>query len=110
MTFDDTPFHLLADRELDDLTLDDRESLEYHYAAINLAAGLPADTEPRRWCVTIRAAEQWVEGNPCSAPRPWILSWIDEQASLRRCGYQRARIAALTELLTVQGPGESVWS
>lgn len=95
------PFIELIDREPVDLTPDERDSLEYYYASVNIAEGLPADSDPRHWCLMAQNVGRVAHmlgriphlGDPGATPA--ILEWIAEQPMAHLNGYQRARLAAL---------------
>lgn len=94
-------FAELVDREPADLSADERESLEYHYAAVNIADGLPADSPSRQWCAMVQNVGRIAHmlgrlprmGDPGATTE--ILAWIDEQPRSPLNGYQRARLASL---------------
>lgn len=95
------PFSELTDREVGDLSADDRDSLEYYYASVNLAEGLPADSPPRRWCLMAQDVGRIAHmlgrvpqlGDPGATPA--ILAWINAQRWRTLNGYQRARLRSL---------------
>lgn len=94
-------FHELAQREPADLTADERESLEYYYASVNLAEGLPAEGNIRRWCQALHDVARVAHllgripkpGDPGATPE--IIEWIDVQRRTRLTSYQRAKFRAL---------------
>lgn len=96
-----TSFLELIDREPIDLTPDERDCLEYHYASVNIAQGLPADSHPRRWCLMAQSVGRVVHmlGRPPEAGDPGvtpeILTWIAEQSTSPLNSYQRAWLNAL---------------
>lgn len=89
----------LIDCEPGDLTADQRSSLEYYYASVNVSEGLPVDTGPRRWCVMAQdvARVAHMLGRVPEAGDPGataaILEWISLQRGAPLNGYQRARLA-----------------
>lgn len=101
------PFTDLIDREPFDLTPDERESLEFYYASINIAEGLPVDSAPRRWCLmahnVVRVAHMLGRlpqaGDPGATPE--ILAWIAEQRAASLNAFQRAWLGALPRVLGV---------
>lgn len=101
------PFAALTDREPCDLTADERASLDYHYASLNLAEGLPAVWPSQRWCLMAQNVGRVAHmlgrrpqsGDPGATPE--ILAWIDEQRVTQLNGYQRARLAAMPGLSDV---------
>ena len=94
-------FIALIEREPADLSTDDADSLEYYYASVNLAEGLPADSVPRRWCLMAQNAGRVSRmlgrlpqpGDPGATPE--ILAWISEQSGKSLNSYQRARLCSL---------------
>ena len=96
-----TRFAALIDREDDDLTADERDSLSYYYASVNLADGLPENSEPRRWCAMASTVGRIAHmlgrlprtGDPGITPQ--IADWIDSQLRTALNSYQRARLASL---------------
>lgn len=95
------PFIELIDRDASDLSADDRESLEYYYASVNLAEGLPADSRPRRWCLMAQNVERIAHmlgrvpqfGDPGITPQ--IDAWINAQRGAPLNSYQQARLRSL---------------
>ncbi len=94
-------FAELIDREAADLTADERESLIYYYASLNLAERMPVDTEPRRWCdmaTTVARISYMLSrvprlGDPGTSPQ--IVQWIRDQESASLNSYQRARLSPM---------------
>lgn len=88
----------LIDCEPCALTADERSSLEYYYASVNIAEGLPVDTGPRHWCLMTQnvARVAHMLGRVPEAGDPGataaILEWIAEQHGALLNGYQRARL------------------
>jgi len=95
------PFIELIDRDVSDLSADDRESLEYYYASVNLAQGLPADSPPRRWCLMAQEVERIAymlgrvprSGDPGTTPQ--IVAWINAQRGAPLNSYQQVRLRSL---------------
>lgn len=95
------PFIELIDREPIDLTPDERESLEYYYASVNIAEGMPAESGPRRWCLMAQSVERVAHmlgrvpqvGDPGATPE--ILTWIAAQRGTPLNRFQRARLGSL---------------
>ncbi|GAA2895243.1 hypothetical protein GCM10010455_17970 [Microbacterium esteraromaticum] len=91
-------FAELANRELSDLDTDERESLDFYYASVNLTEGLPADSAPRRWCTmatTVARLSHMLGGLPRSGDpgvTPQITQWIEQQRSAHLNSFQRARL------------------
>lgn len=94
------PFAQLIDRD-GDLTADERESLTYYYASVNLAEGVPADSEARRWCdmastvgrIAHMLGRLPIPGDPGVTSQ--IADWIQQQLAADLNSYQRARLSAL---------------
>lgn len=94
-------FTALAERESADLSPDERDALEYYYAALNVAEGLEADTQPRRWCVMAQNVGTIshmlgripAAGDPGAIPE--ILSWIREQGTSSLNAFQRASLRSV---------------
>ncbi|WP_152642453.1 hypothetical protein [Microbacterium sp. SA39] len=103
-------FLALIDREPADLTPYDRESLEYIYASINLAEGLPADSPPRVWCLMAQSVGRIAHmlgrlpqaGDPGATAE--ILAWVAAQDPESLNGYQRARLSCLPGMWAVIRP------
>lgn len=101
------PFIQLIDREPADLSADERDSLDYVYAAVNIAEGLPPDSPQRRWCLMAQNVGRVAHmlgrppraGDPGATPE--ILRWIAAQRDASLNGYQRARLAALPRMSAV---------
>lgn len=95
------PFAALCDREPIDLSADERESLDYYYASVNVAEGLPADSPQRRWCLmaqNVGRIANMLERLPQtgdSGATPEILAWIETQRGAPLNSYQRARLRSL---------------
>jgi len=95
------PFAALIDREPADLTPDERASLDYYYASLNLAEGLPAVWPSQRWCLVAQNVGRVAHmlgrlpqpGDLGATPE--VLAWIAEQRGASLNGYQRARLATL---------------
>lgn len=97
----DALFAPLLDREAAHLTADERESLEYFYAALNLSEELPADTAARRWCemaTTLGRISHMLGRMPRSGDpgtNPQILRWVAAQKDQPLNSYQRARLRGM---------------
>lgn len=95
------PFAQLIDREAADLTADERESLEYYYAALNLAEGVSADSAARRWCemaTTVGRIAYMLDRVPKTGDpgtNAAILDWLHAQQGAGLNSYQRARLRSL---------------
>lgn len=95
------PFIELIDREPIDLTLEEHDSLEFYYASVNIAEGMPADSDPRLWCLMARNVGRVAHmlgripqlGDPGATPA--ILEWIAEQGRTELNAFQRARLLTL---------------
>jgi len=95
------PFIELIDREPADLSADEADSLEYYYASVNLAEGVPADSARRRWCLMAQNVGRLSRmlrrlprsGDPGATPE--ILAWISAQHGESLTSYQRARLRSL---------------
>lgn len=91
----------LIDREPIDLTSDEYESVEYYYASVNIAEGVPADSGPRRWCLMAQNVGRVAHmlgrvpqvGDPGATPE--ILTWIAAQRGTPLNTFQRARLHAM---------------
>ncbi len=95
------PFAALIDREACDLSTDEHASLDYYYASLNLAEGLPAVWPSQRWCLMAQNAGRVAHmlgrlpkiGDPGATAA--ILAWLAEQRTVEFNGYQRARLESL---------------
>lgn len=94
----DTAFAALIDCDPADLDADERESLNFYYASVNLAEGLSSESPPRRWCkmaTTVGRIAHMLgrlpqSGDPGATPQ--ILAWIEDQKHASLNSYQRARL------------------
>lgn len=95
------PFAALIDSEPCDLSADERASLDYYYASVTIAEGLPAMWPSQRWCLMAQDVGRVAHmlghlpqfGDPGATPA--ILAWIEEQCVAQLNSYQRARLASL---------------
>lgn len=93
-------FTALADREPADLSPDEREALEYFYAAVNIAEGGDPDSPARRWCAMAQNVGR-IAHILGRMPRPGdpeaveILQWVNEQRAASLNVYQRSWFASI---------------
>jgi len=96
-----TSFIELIDRESIDLSADDRDSLNYYYASVNIAEGLPVDSPERRWCAMAQDVGRIAHmlgrlprsGDPGATAE--IVEWISKQSVETLNAFQRAWLGSL---------------
>lgn len=94
-------FTALAEREPADLSPDERESLEYFYAAVNIAEGRDPDSPARRWCAMAQNVGRVAHmlgrmpqpGDPGATVE--ILEWVNEQRVASLNVYQHSWFASI---------------
>lgn len=89
-------FAELVDRAPFDLSPDESESLEFHFALTSLIEGRPAHSALQRWCLMAQNVQRLTHmlgrlpkgGAPGTSSE--ILAWIDGQRQPRLNSFQRA--------------------